>query len=531
MDFNPSSFLECLEVDFSRSSSTDDVTHYRMHALKASILKKYVAGSNSTLHRAAMENFRALNERVGKFVLSSEFESSGIFRTWKALLNDAFHSAESQCSSLTLGRCIDLGMCGPGTSLGAETTSFLEKMFSSPLTCTSESLVTYYRHLLSPRWTKAEEIRSQVYGEKIVAGSRLSSVPKDCNKNRTICIEPVLNMYLQLGAKRQIESVLASRFHIEIDKQADINKHLANIASIDEWQATIDLRNASDSISLELCQKLLPSDIMSVLMQIRSPVVDVEGTEIKLNMISTMGNGFTFPLMTLMFTALIKAISVHAGINCVNGVDFGVFGDDLIVRSSIVGTLIESLDAAGFEINSDKSFVTGPFRESCGGDYYRGHDVRGVYIKELTHAGHIYSAFNRLHFWSLRNGVSLNHTLVYLKGLVDFRPVPMDAGVDEGFIVTEQQLTSPKRDSNGAIYYRSHRREPPKGIRIEAFAFNPHGCLITALGGFVQDNRVLCRYDTSSVVVKRKTPFWDRSSHPGVNRRDLSLSWQIILMI
>lgn len=535
MDFNPSTFLECLEDDLSRSNSTCDKKHFAIHALRASVLKKFVdKGSDSILHDAALDNFLALNERVGKFVLSSVFESSGLFRTWKALLHDAFHGGELQTCNLSLSRCLDLGGCGPGASIDVKTTSFIEKMFSSPLACTSGHLMTFYRHHLSPRWAKAEEIRSQVYGEKIVAGSRLSSVRKDRTKNRTTCKEPPLNMFYQLGAKVQIESILQTRFGIQIDKQADINKNLAQIASIDGRKATLDLRNASDSNSVELYSKLLPADVMAVLMQIRSPVARVRKDIVKLNMISTMGNGFTFPLMTLVFAALIRAVSIHAGLPCVNGVDFGVFGDDLIVRSELVNTVIEALEMSGYELNTDKSFTTGPFRESCGGDYYRGHDVRGTYIQKTDHDGHFYSAFNRLHFWAIRHDVSLTRTLVYLKGLVDFRPVPMDSGVDEGFIVTTAQLTSPKRDANGAILYRSFRRLAPKGIRVEAFGFNFHGCLITAIGGFVQDNRVQCRYESSDFVpsvVRRKTPLWDFSVHPGVNRRDLSLSWQILLSI
>lgn len=533
MEFNPVLLLECLEDDISRTNVTCDIKHFAIHALRNSIVKKFVApGANSLLHEAALDNFLALNERIKNFRLSSEFASSGIFRTWKALLHDAFHSEELQSCSLTLSRCLDLGHCGPGASIDVKTTSFVEKMFSSPLACTSDHLVTYYRHHLSPRWARAEEIRSSAYGEKIVVGSRLSSVRKDRTKNRTTCKEPPLNLFYQLGAKEQIESVLVRRFGIQIETQEEINKSLARIASISGSHATLDLRNASDSNSLQLFGALLPRNVMDVLMQIRSPVTRVRKDVVPLYMIGTMGNGFTFPLMTLVFAALIKAVSIHHNIPCVNGVDFGVYGDDLIVRSEIVNDVISCLTQSGYEINSDKSFVDGPFRESCGGDYYRGHDVRGIYIQKVNHAGHVYSAFNRLHFWAIRHGVSLDRTLVYLKGLVDFRPVPMDSGVDEGFIVTTTQLTSPKRDRNGAIYYRSFRLVPPKGIRAEAFGFNPHGCLIAHLGGFIRDNRVACRYDSTDFapsVVKRKTPLWDHSAHPGVTRRDLSVSWQVLL--
>lgn len=529
MDFNPVELMECLNIDFNRCLSTNHISHFRMHALRSSILKKYVDGSNDSLHREAMTDFVALNNQVSEFRLSEVTRSESVFRTWKTLLHDVFHSEPLQGPSLTLSRCIDLGRCGPGASLGVKTTSFLEKMFASELTCTDESLVRLYRHSIrGTRWAEAEVIRQASYLTTTVCGSKLSSVPKDCTKNRTICIEPTLNMFYQLGAKHQIESVLLKRYRIDISTQADINKVLAKQGSVSGGLATLDLKSASDSISIELCRFLLPFDIFCVLNKIRSPVSLVEGENVSLAMISTMGNGFTFPLMTLLFTTLIHAISIHAGKSCVNGRDFGVFGDDLIVTTDLVEELTRCLSLSGFRINETKSFTTGFFRESCGGDFFLGHDVRGIYLKEVKYAHQIYSAFNRLHFWAIRNGISLHNTLVYLKGLVKFQPVPGHAGVNEGFIVTTAQLTSPKRDINGAIYYRSHV-DVSKGLVVSLFETQFHGCLIAFLGGYVSGNQVLCRNRTVPGVVKRKTPNWNFLTHPGVTRRELDLSWYVLL--
>ncbi len=42
-----------------------------------------------------------------------------------------------------------------------------------------------------------------------------------------------------------------------------------------------------------------------------------------------------------------------------------------------------ALQLCGFTVNSSKSFTDGPFRESCGHDYYKGIDIRPVYTKTM----------------------------------------------------------------------------------------------------------------------------------------------------
>jgi len=56
--------------------------------------------------------------------------------------------------------------------------------------------------------------------------------------------------------------------------------------------------------------------------------------------------------------------------------DVHVYGDDIIVRKSVYEPLIELLAYLGFTTNSRKTFSSGPFRESCGADWYEGKDVR-----------------------------------------------------------------------------------------------------------------------------------------------------------
>ena len=89
-----------------------------------------------------------------------------------------------------------------------------------------------------------------------------------------------------------------------------------------------------------------------------------------------MGNGFTFPLETLIFWALTASA-------CEGDVDsVSVYGDDIICPRERADDVIDTLTMCGFKINLEKSFVEGPFRESCGCDYYKGIDIRPFYKKE-----------------------------------------------------------------------------------------------------------------------------------------------------
>jgi len=153
------------------------------------------------------------------------------------------------------------------------------------------------------------------------------------------------------------------------------NKSLACEGSITGALATLDLSMASDLISLEVVYHLLPVDWASFLAYGRSSYVEVEDEILKLQKFSSMGNGFTFPLESLIFFALAKAC-------CERDEVVSVYGDDLIIPTHRCGLVTRVLNAAGFVINTDKSYSSGPFRESCGGDYFLGTDIRPFYLKD-----------------------------------------------------------------------------------------------------------------------------------------------------
>jgi len=214
------------------------------------------------------------------------------------------------------------------------------------------------------------------YAEKlsIVSYNKIAFVPKTAKTERTIAVEPLLNGYLQLGVEHLLRSRL-KRVGIDITDQSK-NQVLAREGSLyseDPW-VTIDLSAASDSISTELCRNLLPPDWFYLLDQLRSKSYKLNGTFAQYHKFVTMGNGFCFPLETLLFGAACHAAAKAAG----RKPEFSVYGDDIICRQSVSSTLITLLGVMGFRANLDKTFLSGPFRESCGADWFEGEDVRPI---------------------------------------------------------------------------------------------------------------------------------------------------------
>lgn len=210
-----------------------------------------------------------------------------------------------------------------------------------------------------------------------VRANRVTTVPKNAETDRVIAIEPDMNMYVQKGIGRMIRRRL-KRVGVDLNDQS-LNQRLAHLGSISGKLATIDLSMASDTVSLSIVQELLPMDWLSALEQCRSPFgVLPSGAEILYRKFSSMGNGYTFELESLIFWALCSALVEVMG---ERDVTLGVYGDDLIVPVGIVPALERLLEYCGFSFNRKKSFASGPFRESCGKHYFGGRDVTPFFIK------------------------------------------------------------------------------------------------------------------------------------------------------
>lgn len=281
------------------------------------------------------------------------------------------------------------GRFGPGATYGDKgaLTTIPDKMSSRPtLTPSTASLWWIAFNWRSTAWASA----CAVDGREIefVRGNRFTTVPKDCTKDRGIAVEPSVNLFYQLAIGRKIRTALKRRGNIDLTHGQDIHKRVAREASTHGCFATLDLSNASDTVCSSLVKLLLPPDWFELLNSFRSPFTLFREKWVRLEKFSSMGNGFTFELETAIYLALILAVrNLRATREPLEalitpGRDVWVYGDDIIVPTDLAQDVISALTYCGFSINKDKSFVDGRFRESCGGDYFNGADVRPFFLKE-----------------------------------------------------------------------------------------------------------------------------------------------------
>lgn len=229
----------------------------------------------------------------------------------------------------------------------------------------------------------------------IVDHNKISFVPKTAKTHRSIAIEPLLNGFVQKGIDIVMRDRLKKRAGLDLSDQSK-NQALAREGSLGGINpyVTIDLSSASDSIATEEVKDLLPPDWYELLDEVRSPSYMLPGSNSvrKYEKFCSMGNGFCFPLQTLLFSSVCHAASRFCG---AKRNEFSVYGDDIIARQSEALLIVEVLREMGFRTNVDKTFITGPFRESCGADWFEGQDVRPVQFDEpLTDVRQLFALHN-----------------------------------------------------------------------------------------------------------------------------------------
>jgi len=201
--------------------------------------------------------------------------------------------------------------------------------------------------------------------------ARLSAVPKDSRGPRLICMEPREMMYVQQGLMRMIYQIVenhpVTQGFVNFTNQS-VNKDLAKLASEFQCYATLDLKDASDRVRWDLVKILFPFEWVRAFDACRTEYVELpDGTEFgPLAKFAPMGSALCFPVEALVFWAILKG-NLHT--------DVYVYGDDIIVPMAHVDRAIELLESIDLKVNVEKSCYRTPFRESCGGDYYDGHDV------------------------------------------------------------------------------------------------------------------------------------------------------------
>jgi len=215
--------------------------------------------------------------------------------------------------------------------------------------------------------------------------ARVVLVPKDSRGPRVISCEPAALMYIQQGIMKllydTIETHALTGSYCNFTDQS-INRRLAREGSLHDNYATLDLSDASDRVSLNLVRSVFPPNWVRCLEASRSKeTILPDGQVVELNKFAPMGSSCCFPVEALIFwvSALASTVAVDR-----NSSDLPyVYGDDIIIRPAYAERVMEDLESIGLVVNRNKSFVKGPFRESCGGDFHNGMDVTPVRVRKF----------------------------------------------------------------------------------------------------------------------------------------------------
>jgi hypothetical protein len=236
--------------------------------------------------------------------------------------------------------------------------------------------------------------------------SRVLMVPKTLKTPRIIAAEPTALQWIQQAIATNLVPLLEQSFvrgMIGFTDQLP-NQQMARYGSSPDGDlATLDMSEASDRVSLlqalalaenfPIFRKALCAT-RSQLAELTNPC-DNSKVIVRLNKFASMGSALCFPIEGMAFLAAVfvgierKLIAegcrsrlTKEHVKSLRG-SVRVYGDDIIVPKDCVKFVLEVFAQLGWKTNVNKSFWTGLFRESCGGDYYGGTDVTIIRCRQM----------------------------------------------------------------------------------------------------------------------------------------------------
>lgn len=217
--------------------------------------------------------------------------------------------------------------------------------------------------------------------------AKLTHVPKDSRGPRLISMEPLEIQWVQQGQRAlmydYIQTHKATAGYVNFDDQ-EVNRRLALSNSFFGDQATLDMKEASDRVSLWLVKKLFPPHVFRYIVATRSSYTELKGRCcVPLKKFAPMGSALCFPVEALLFWAL----AVGTLKTCTKASHFKrlpevyVYGDDIILSKEVVPQVVRVYEACFLQVNVDKSCTGRFFRESCGMDAFMLQDVTPLKCK------------------------------------------------------------------------------------------------------------------------------------------------------
>lgn len=396
--------MECNPLDFNNPVKFRDAYLATNFLLK----NRFLRTSYNTKERA-LEKFWQSEAKCKETNLKWKYRRELTLFDWNSIHRVSEKIFRILGHSPNVERAIDMSSWGPGASLSIKKRdSSSYKKFSDERGITVDaqglcSLIPKLYPLIPDRIFEFE------------LGDRIVVVPKNAKIDRVILIQPGWNLWFQKGFGKLIRSKLA-QFGLHLDNADKINQNLARSSSIDGKLATIDFSSASDQIAIEPLREVLPPNWFNLLDGLRCKR-SADGIH-TWEKFSSMGNGFTFELETLIFYSIAL---VSCDIEQCSSDNVSVFGDDTILPSEAVDTFRRICELFGFSFNASKSFSTGSFRESCGEHYFDGVNCKPYYFKEIVRSYHqLYTCYNSVRLLSHRECAMMacslrwKHLLEYL---------------------------------------------------------------------------------------------------------------------
>lgn len=333
----------------------------------------------------------------------------------------------------------------------------------------------------------------------------LTPVPKTYTTPRLIAIEPTVMQYIQQAIMTSLvpaleNDPLAGLFVAFTDQSR--NQELAQWGSYSGALATLDLSEASDRVANWLVEDLFADFpwFLEGIQACRSTTIQLpSGEKHNLQKFASMGSALTFPIESMIFTVIALLGCLGASTDPSDGAirhlagSVRVYGDDIVVPTDKAEVVIDLLETFGFRVNRGKSFWTGPFRESCGKEYFAGSDVTIVRCRE---------SFPRS-----------RHSVKQLVSLSSFRNQLCEAGWLSTVEILDKELTKllngyyPFISKNTACLGRIGP-EPPEVQRLNLLLFRYE------VRGYVVNSRL------PSSILNEAPALLKCLSHPEISRYD-----------
>nr|URG16168.1 MAG: RNA dependent RNA polymerase [Leviviridae sp.] len=286
--------------------------------------------------------------------------------------------------------------------------------------------------------------------------NRVQFVPKTWKTHRTIACEPDENIPVQLAIDSAIKKRLLRR-DLNLGDQSR-NQLFAMRGSLRDDVATIDLEMASDTLAMNAVVLLLPQKWVEMLASLRAPFGRLpDGQKLKYEKFSSMGNGYTFTLETLIFASLCHAVGASSH-------EFVVYGDDIAIMSRYAERLIALLKYLGFVPNMQKTHLAGPYRESCGQHWHDGRLITPFYLRTVSDRKPVLSHIVNGLAWVSISGGEVEALLLRLIREFKLPLVPWNEDSMSGVWVSPNAAYSARvfKTRNSILSYRRLVTQPAK---------------------------------------------------------------------